>query len=302
MSISRLTNARRVSASGVSAARGSYFHVEALDWQSRVVTNGGSVSASTLQAVSAFCRAIDDANIRDCFLRLNLFCGTGLAAALVPLYRGASLSGTQYGNTTDTNTNFVSGDYTETGTSGGLKGNGTSKYLNTGLAPSDLASRSSLHMSCSGTSLETSGDRSALGVYGTTNAEGQIYSLDLWAAYAASRCARFSAFTTSGSTPVNFPFVTTPSTAESHFIATRTANNDCRIFQGSSQSALQTATVTPATTTRPVFVFALNDRGTATAYTAAALRMYSIGNGLTASQCASFSLAVLNFHNALSRL
>jgi hypothetical protein len=112
---------------------GSTTHPEAAGWAARVVTNGGSVSASTLTAVDTFCKAIDTAGIRSKFLRLNLFAGTGLSACLVPLYRGTSQSGTQYGNTTDTNSNFVTGDYTETGTSGGLVGNGSTKRLATGM-------------------------------------------------------------------------------------------------------------------------------------------------------------------------
>lgn len=110
-------------------------HPEAAAWRSAVVANGGSVSASTLKAVADFCKSIDAAGIRDRFYRLNLFAGTGLSACLVPLYRGQSRTGTQYGNTTDTNNGpFVSGDYAETGASGGLKGNGSTKYLDTGLA------------------------------------------------------------------------------------------------------------------------------------------------------------------------
>lgn len=113
-------------------------HPEAADWANRVRTNGGTVSGTTLSAVDRFCKAIAAKGIRDRFYRLNLFCGTGLTAALVPLYRGPSLGGTQYGNTTDTNTGpFVSGDYAETGASGGLNGNGTTKYLATGLNPFD---------------------------------------------------------------------------------------------------------------------------------------------------------------------
>ena len=114
-------------------------HPEAAAWRSAVVANGGTVSGTTLKAVSDFCRSIDSAGIRDRFYRLNLFCGTGLEACLVPLYRGQSLTGTQIGNTTDTNSNFVSGDYAETGASGGLKGNGTNKRLDTGLAGSSLS-------------------------------------------------------------------------------------------------------------------------------------------------------------------
>jgi hypothetical protein len=117
----------------------SVSNADAQDWINRVYSNGGTVSASTASAVNTFCNDIDAASIRDRFYRLNLLCGTGLNAALVPLYRGQSRTGTQYGNTTDTNSNFVSGDYVETGSTGGLVGNGTNKRLDTGINGSSLS-------------------------------------------------------------------------------------------------------------------------------------------------------------------
>lgn len=108
-------------------------HIEAIDWHNRVVSNGGSVSQYTLKAVSNFCRGIDGAGIRSKFLRLNLFCGNNLNACVVPLYRGYSYGGTLYGSSTEANTNFVSSDYTETGSNKGLNGTTGSKYLDTGL-------------------------------------------------------------------------------------------------------------------------------------------------------------------------
>ena len=123
--------------------RASGVHPEAASWRTRVVANGGSVSAATMQAVDRFCRSIDGAGIRDRFYRLNLFCGGNLNAVLVPLYRGPSRTGAQFGNTTDTNNGpFVSGDYSE---SSGLKGNGSSKYLETGVAMTFLGTNQ-LHM------------------------------------------------------------------------------------------------------------------------------------------------------------
>lgn len=107
------------------------YHPEALAWRTAAVANGGSVSTPTLQAVSDFCTAINAADIRANFLRLNLMCGGNLAAARTPLYRSSSPSGTQYGAAIDTNVGpFVGADYTE---STGLAGNGTSKLLDTGL-------------------------------------------------------------------------------------------------------------------------------------------------------------------------
>lgn len=118
-------------------------HPEAQVWRNAVIANGGTVSGSTLAAVSKFCFSIDAANIRDRFYRLNLFCGNNLLACLVPLYRGQSRTSTQYGNTTDTNNGpFISGDYTETTASGGLwyggVGTNTSKRLDTGFPANTL--------------------------------------------------------------------------------------------------------------------------------------------------------------------
>jgi hypothetical protein len=113
---------------------------DAQDWINRVYANGGTVSASTAAAVNTFCNAIDAASIRDRFYRLNLFCGTGLNACLVPLYRGPSLGGTQFGGTVDTNVGpFVSGDYNE---ASGLGPASSGKSLSTGFAP--LASGSAV--------------------------------------------------------------------------------------------------------------------------------------------------------------
>jgi hypothetical protein len=111
-------------------------HIEAIDWHNRVVSNGGSVSPTTLRAVSNFCRSIDGAGIRSKFLRLNLFCGNNLNSCLTPLYRGPSY-GALYGNTTETNVGpFIDTDFTE---SVGLTGNGSSKLLETGLTIGTLA-------------------------------------------------------------------------------------------------------------------------------------------------------------------
>lgn len=112
------------------------YHTEALAWKTAAEANGGTVSTPTLAAVSTFCTAIDAAGIRSKFLRLNLFVGGNLSAARVPLYRGASPTGTQYGGSVDVNNGpFVSGDYSE---ATGLTGNGTTKYLDTGLTFASL--------------------------------------------------------------------------------------------------------------------------------------------------------------------
>ena len=103
------------------------FHPEATAWRKAVIANSGTVSATTMRAVSNFCTAINAAGIRSKFLRLNLVCGNNLAAARTPLYRGASATGTQYGSAADTNIGpLTSADYSE---ATGLQGNGENKAL-----------------------------------------------------------------------------------------------------------------------------------------------------------------------------
>ena len=67
-------------------ASGPTYHQEAMAWRTAALANGGTgITASTMQAVSDFCTAIDAAGIRSAFLRLSLVCGGNLAAARTPL-------------------------------------------------------------------------------------------------------------------------------------------------------------------------------------------------------------------------
>lgn len=278
---------------------GSTTHPEAAGWAARVVTNGGSVSASTLSAVDAFCKAIDTAGVRSKFLRLNLFAGTGLSACLVPLYRGTSQSGTQYGNTTDTNVNLVSGDYTETGTSGGLKA-GSTKYLNTGFLPVMAGlTPFDTHMSFYSRSQVTT-NATILGSFGgdTNQATYQIFGYGgLSALYYRSGGGNNSgieAATWSGANRAG------------HVICVRTASNAAKAYRNGSDLGLSAAvsntnTWTPGVPTA-IYVFGRNNSGTADqlGFTGA-LQSYSLGPSLNDSQASGFYSAIVAFQTALSR-
>lgn len=280
-------------------------NLEARNWVQRAVANGGSVSVSTQIAVSNFCNEIDNASgLRGAITRLNLFCGDNLSAALVPLYLAESFGAAAKGNTTDTNNNFVSGDYNATGTNGGLgKASNTNAYLNTGLAWSAVGSAFSGHLSASGKNLETSGDTMFLGVYDAgVSATGSINTLDICTAYLTGtddRAYRNNDTVSGGGAPA-IP-QTSLTTSESHLLGTRTANNSASLYRNGTSVSTKTGTVTSNVNTRPFFVFALNNTGTPGNYTSARLRMYSIGSGITASQAAAFATAVANFNTALGR-
>lgn len=100
---------------------------ESLDYFQRIVFNGGTISPSSMKAADDFVRALFDANLWWKILDMGLFVGDQLAAAMVKL---------KYTNGTGVlvNNNFVAADYVEQGAGGGLRGDGSTKSLRTGLA------------------------------------------------------------------------------------------------------------------------------------------------------------------------
>jgi len=268
---------------------------EAQDWISKTYVNGGTVSASTASAVNTFCNAIDAAGIRDRFFRLNLFCGTGLNAALVPLYRGPSRTGTQYGNTTDTNVGpFVSGDYVETGASGGLTGNGTSKALRHGVTWNLLPDINSIHLSAYARSAVNSG--SMLGAYwfhSTTAAERTSWEV-------------FDNSVSLGSTAT----IATPAGGLPSLItASRVGATSAFTYRNATASAEAVVGTTVARAIEST-VFArnlvvgappTNNSYGETLHYSGRLGGYSLGAGMTGTQVASYNTAMQAFQAALAR-
>jgi hypothetical protein len=255
-------------------------HPEANAWRTAVVANGGSVSGSTMKAVSKFCADIDVAGIRGLFYRLNLFAGTGLSSCLVPLYRGPSRTGTQYGNTTDTNNGpFVSGDYNETGASGGLTG-ANGKNLATGLQP--LASGSPIAAFGFNALLAITRPAARATVIGlnATNAFARIQlneSDSMWGGW--NRGATIENVSGGvGTSPALF------------VLGRRTGDVDY-------------ANVNGVDITSVASLAADNTTAVATVFNSQTLRAgaYAIGGDATASQLLSFYNALRTFQNALSR-
>jgi hypothetical protein len=262
-------------------------HPEAASWQARVVANGGSVGTA-LPAVDRFCKAIASAGIRSKFYRLNLFCGTGLNACLVPLYRGQSQSGTQFGNTVDTNVGpFVSGDYTATG---GLTGGG-SKYLDTGFA----------------TNILTAGDRH-IAAYERVR-PGATFNTFLGSEAISGVAHSFSLGYNSPATIVQYGYgAFSPNlsavtlSAVGLWMGVNTPANTGLIYRNGVQDATSTqSAATPEASN--IFVFAINraSASAATSFYTGTLGGYSIGLAFTAAEAAAYYTAMQAFQAALSR-
>lgn len=277
-------------------------HPEANAWRTAVVANGGSVSASTMKAVSTFCAAIDAAGIRDRFWRLNLFAGTGLNACLVPLYRGPSRTGTQYGNTTDTNNGpFVSGDYTETGASGGLN-NTTTKNLNTGLLPDDVFSASTGHLSYYGAQWTPSTTLNpGSGVIGTVNAalNNRLYILGRGN---SATCGGTAALLDARSGSVFIANCQSNNDIPAGFyVSSRVSTTSASLYQNATSLASSSSSNSYVSFAEPVGVFGFRLSNASVGPAVIRLMAYSAGVGMTAQQVTDFNTAMQAFQTSLGR-
>jgi hypothetical protein len=257
----------------------------------RVYANGGTVSTSTATAVNSFCNDIDAAGIRDRFFRLSLMAGSNLNAALVPLYRGPSLGGTQYGNTTDTNVGpFVSGDYAETGASGGLTSNG-SKRLTTGFKPTELpdgvgdthiGSFAFAHTPTAANHWMI-GTRESTGTtlfMRTSNTAGGTWTVNSGAGISHAYGGQHPA---------------------ALYLASRRTTTDLEIYENTTSrgTSASTSSVTPYDGDN--WIFSVNNQGSSPGGFPFRLGGYTLGIGMTSGQAASLSAAWAAFNTALSR-
>lgn len=270
------------------------YHPDALDWRQRVAANGGSVSPNTMRAVNELCATVDAIGVRDRFYRLNLFVGSGLSAALVPLYRGPSLAGPTFGNRTDTNINFVSADYNETGRSSGLQGNGSNKSLNTGVLANSLTP-SNTHLALGLQSPETRGEGGGIGTFdGGSRA---------WGIYIRNLNFPFSTFFTRYDTATDRmgESTTTSSLAVGNIIASWPT-----FFRDGRPSGARATTAGDYPSAHAFIVFGIGNAVGATGtsvlqQTLSRINWYSIGLGFTQWQAWAFSNAMATFNARLLR-
>jgi hypothetical protein len=207
---------------------------------------------------------------------------------LIPLYRSSAYGGAAVGSASDTNNNFVSADYAETGASGGILGNATTKWLNTGFATQNLPGVNDCHIAVWSPSASVTTTRRAIGAFGGGN-DGYVIDRRLQAA--GGNLARL------GGT-ANFSTSVFDSDTQS-MIASRTSATSATLYKNASSVATQTTTLSGVTLTSQVFgVFA---DSAPNGFYPHRLCGYSIGGGLTAQQVTSFHDAWLAFQTALGR-
>ncbi len=259
-------------------------HPEAASWAARVAANGGS-AGSSLTAVSKFCREIDAAGIRDRFLRLSLLCGGNLTAARVPLYVNTSPTGATLGSSIDGNNSFASTDYT---VSGGLKC-GTSRSLDTGLAPSDL-SYATGHVSVW---IKRTGTFGRAGLVSTWNTGFSQPALFIeYAANTSNGIFNWYREQSSGA----------GAATGNHLMVTRRSTTDQAWYSNGALGVQDTtSTTTTATSSVPWHIGARRVGATIESFADENVTHYSIGLSMTAAQITAFYSALQKFMVLLAR-
>jgi hypothetical protein len=276
------------------------YHPEATDYVRRVGLVGAGVSPGTAGAVSRFCFAADRGGWRDRILRLNPMVGgqtgaaTGLNACLVPLYRAASPTATPLGGATDTNFNFTSADYAETGANGGLLGDGTTKYLNTGFNVDQLPAASNCHLSAyiRGTQDITT-VRAVIGAL----FNGVTDRYRLFVSSIGSTSPNFTIHSELGKAE-QIAVVNRLNTNAGHLVSSRTGPAAFSVYDDGAAIGSNVNTVVETVGATPFLVFA---RTGPTEFYNGRIAGYSIGAGMTAAQVASFTAAFQAFQAALGR-
>lgn len=264
---------------GQTVASGGY-DPDASAFFARVVTNGGTIGTTAKNAVNDFVLAAKANGYWSKLTRINLIVGDQLAAALTPLKVGG-------GSDPETNNNFVSGDYTQ---STGLTGNGSTKWLNTGLA---MASYTNAHMAVYAGGLETSGDTASMGEYAGSGASGMILNnyVSAWGA----RAFRGGNINQTSSAQISSGLIT-----GGFLVGNMESGPASYIYQNGSASNFQNSDV-QSTSGVAVGIFAVNIAGSASGYSSMACRGYSIGSTLTSTDIGNMNTDLEAFQDALGR-
>jgi hypothetical protein len=251
-------------------------NADAQAWITAVYGNGGTVSTATANAVNTFCTSIESAGIRSLLWRVNPMAGNSLESALVPLYRGPSSGGTQYGNATDINDNFVSGDYVATS---GLIGNGSNKRLSTGLPLNFTANR---HLGVFVHTLPANTFRAYIGARGATTFAG-LLSIDGGSPTTNCSVNNYTDAGAAGGT------ATITHAGGDFVLGTHGSGSGTAIaFINGVQSATGIGNAAGSITTGISIFSVINSAGTAANFTNARLGGYTLGENLSGAQSLAY--------------
>lgn len=258
---------------------------DTLAWLNAVKDAGSFVSPSTARSADRMVKRLKSAGLWDKIYMLDCCAGNNLTAALVRLKVPSGVVRAY------TNNNFVAADYVETGPSGGLKGDGTTKYLNTLLNPvSQGWSSSSLMLwsYCRETS-PAGTTRMQLGVQQT----GEISHLG-WINTGTTEGIRLAGLIADGANSIS-------ATATTGLMGGGCNGSRQVIGVLNGVVGVGTYLATGAFYSANIYAHALNDTGAASGFSVRRISQLLITKGLSAAECATLYAIVQAFETALGR-
>lgn len=269
---------------------------DAKKWIDAVINNSGIVSRNTALSVNEFCNSVDSSGLRSKFYRLNLFCGDNLNAALVPLYTGPTTTGTQYGHGIDINYNFTNSDYNSSGIFGGLRGNASTKYLDTGFPQNSLSSVSDRHIAVYEKIRGNYGYSCLIGSDNGSLASGS--NIHAWKIHYNNSGSAPWYFSGSGNNFVNHPVLSYLGS----FIVGNGGSSNTELY---SDGVLVNSGNLPSSliggVTSAVFAFNLGDNNKSQ-FTDALISSYSLGSKFTSGEIFAYNNIIQKFHQDIGRI
>lgn len=258
-------------------------------YRTNVIANGGTVSGTTITALATFVKTCKTNGLWSKLVEVYPFCGSDLAAARTKLKFVSPSS--LMANTGS----FVSGDYVETGsTTGGLKGNGSSKYLDSGFNPVTHSSvETDFHLLAYVKGTESSGSRVLIGSQHSVAGSAQSTLLG-WVSSGTKEQGAIA------STGLEFSPSTSTAAKEGALMVT-TSGSRSQIYYHNGASVGTAVSATSTFLSVNLTVMARRTELAVGLYSTRYLRFISIGTGFSAQNALDYYNAVHALQTALGR-
>lgn len=244
--------------------------IEATTWKNRVIAAGGGFESNSLVLANNLARVLHSRSYYSKIKYLLPLLGKGIGAARVPLIDA-------FGVGSATNNNFVDGDFSQ---SIGLTGNGTNKYFNLIITPSQIGSTGGIGFW--NRSTITSGDY-RMGV--TDVGQSLRYTIDL---RSNNEICGWGSSANGPSTGIQ--------AISGHYYGRRNSPNNCALFRDGVQIAVNTNTDSSTPLSIPMYLMAGNIGNTGADYADGTCEVAYLTDGLLDNdEIKDFHSVLLNY-------
>lgn len=260
---------------------------DTLAWESAVVSAGGSVSTETRQAVDQLISGLKATGLWSKVLMLDCCCGSNLTSAIVRVKVPAGVSRSY------ANTNFVSGDYSERGSNGGIAG-GSGKYLDAGFSPfslSGVTTSSSLGLWCY---TRATGSAGTSQVSIGSSLSTTEYTVLGWVSTGSRESGVIAGVMAD---PPNIG----SATSLTGLLGVTTNGSRANQFYASGVAVGSTVTASSNLSTLSIYAHAFNFNGSASGFSTRRLSSKLVTAGISSAEAAALNSLIVSFESALGR-